>query len=211
MNKNVLLIRHGESTKNIQDLFGDENSNFQLTEKGKLDSTELANFIKETAVQLNQGFVIFTSPDSRSMMTAEIVCEILGCNFIIKETLLPIKAGKLSGISENEASKLYPELMRLKTSFRKGELNGYEISYPDGENVSEFQDRIIADFLNILSHPKELIFILSHQSVITAILSFCKSIMKNENYYYYFKLSLCGKSKVTINNSNYSIGYIDRK
>lgn len=209
MARRIILIRHSESTKNTQDVFGDENAVFELTEQGKVDSMKLAKRISEISNDSKKKIMLFTSPDIRSLRTTEIISKELGCAFKVKDTLLPIKAGKLSGISEYEAYNLYPKLMKQKQSFRAGNLNGYEIAYPDGENVAEFQSRVLKDFENIISLSNELLFLITHQSVITAILSSCKAKMNNAKYYYYFKIKLCSFSQITISNSNCCIDYVN--
>ncbi len=211
MIKEVILIRHSESLKNIRDLFGDEKTSFNITKKGKIDSIALAGKIQHFLGKNNTNHLtLLTSPDLRSFETTKIVSETLGCEFNVIDTLLPIKAGELSGISENEAKILYPELMKRKQLFRDGILNGYEISYPGGEDVRQFQERIMVDFFRIINLQKSLFCIISHQSVITAILSFFNAKINNIHYYYYYKLDLCGLSKITINDDYCQINFVNQ-
>ena len=210
MIKNIFLIRHVESTKNLNDLFGDDNSIYELTEKGESDSIKLTNNIKCILESSNNDFQFLSSPDMRSFATTRIITKIIGCDYKIVNSLIPIKAGKLSGISEEQADKLFPELMNQKRSFREGKISGYHISYPDGENVYQFQNRILEDFNNIISQSYKTFFIVTHQSIITSILSYFQSKMNNQVYYYYYKLDLGSISKVTINEVKYEIEYVNR-
>ena len=209
MNKQIYFIRHGESTKNINDLFGDEKCSFELTDKGIAESKRIVERLKAIINESKKDFKLFTSPDLRSTMTTDIISNLLNCNYEVINSMLPIKAGKLSGISEEEAINTYPKIMIHKKKFREGSLCGYNISYPEGENVKQFQNRVLEDFNQIANQSCKIIFIISHQSVITAILSFIKAQLEKRDFYYYWKIDLLSISKVTAKASIYDIEYIN--
>ena len=209
MNREIYLIRHGESTKNVNNLFGDENAIFSLTEKGVADTKTLANNIASIISKNSNPYDFYSSPDIRSTTTANILTVPLSADFQIIHSLQPICAGKLSGISEEKADIDYPELMRTKKLYREGKLDGYLISYPNGESVKDFQDRVVSDFKNILSINSNDLFLVTHQSVITALLSFFYSELKGYKYYYYFKLDLSSLTKVLITDNKFNIMQIN--
>ena len=208
MKKHVLFARHAESYKNVDNLFGDKRINQKLTEKGLSDSVMLANRIASLICFEHQAFNIISSPDLRSLMTTRIIANKNNCRYRTVKSLLPINAGYLSGISEEDAIVMYPELMLKKDKFKKGLISGYEISYPGGESVISFQNRVIFDFKKILDLPESLLIIVTHQSVITAILSYLKSMNSNADYYYY-KIDLCSISSAYVDNAFATISYVN--
>ena len=209
INREIYLVRHSESTKNVNNLFGDESAMFGLTEKGVADTEILANKIASIVSKNFNSYNFYSSPDIRSTATANILTTLLNNEFQIINSLLPIHAGILSGINEEKADIDYPELMRKKKLFRDGKLDGYAISYPNGENVKDFQDRVISDFKNILAINSNNLFIVTHQSVITALLSFFYSELKGYKYYYYFKLDLSSLTKILITDNKFNIVQIN--
>ncbi|NPD86999.1 histidine phosphatase family protein [Lentimicrobium sp. L6] len=210
MKKKIYLIRHSESTKNIQDVFGDEKAHFELTSKGKQTIARLAGYLKKEFNDLSKETLFLTSPDLRSLDTTKILTALVNCNFEIIQTLKPIKAGELSGISEDEAKVKYSKLMKNKALYRKRKLSGYEISYPKGEDVRTFQNRVIKDFNLILNKDYNRFFIITHQSIITAILSYIKSNNANVDFYYFYQLDLCGISSIDCEVGRYDIKYTNR-
>ena len=205
MNREIYIIRHGESTKNVNNLFGDESMMFNLTPKGVSDTKRLATKIASTILKASNSYSFFSSPDVRSTATANILTTTLNTNFKIINSLLPIYAGKLKGMSEDKAEIYYPKLMKAKKLYREGKLDGYLISYPNGESVIEFQDRVVLDFKNILSISSNDLFLITHQSVITALLNFFYSTLDGYNYYYYFKLDLSSLTKILITDNKINV------
>lgn len=196
MNREIFLIRHSESMKNVNGLFGDDKIICNLTEKGISDTIILANTIKSIVCENSNPYFFYSSPDDRTTTTTNILTTLLNTNFKIIHSLVPINAGALSGMSEEKAIIDYPDLIKKIKLYREEKINGYSISYPNGENVKDFQERIVNDFLNVLSENSKNFFLITHQSVITALLSFFYSELNGYNYYYYFKLALSSLTKI---------------
>ena len=86
MNREIYLIRHSESTKNVNNLFGDENATFSLTEKGVADSRILANKIALIVSENSNQYNFYYRP---------------GSLVFIQENLSSLNAGIIPAVSRN--------------------------------------------------------------------------------------------------------------
>src|SRR5207247_989064 len=111
----------------------------------------------------------------------------------------PIDSGSLSGLTESEAAQIYPEVMEKKERYRNGRLNGFDLEYPGGERVKDFQERVMSTLFDVIcQRAYDQYCVVGHQSTITAILSFFKSENNNNPFYYYFKLDFCSISTIKV-------------
>jgi isoleucyl-tRNA synthetase len=84
----IILLRHGESEKNIKDIFDSSNENFSLTAKGKKQAQEAAGKLKN--IKINR---IYSSPVLRAFQTAEAVAKKKGLAVEKADELAEIKSG----------------------------------------------------------------------------------------------------------------------
>jgi broad specificity phosphatase PhoE len=198
--KEVFLIRHAESIKNLANCFGDPQAQFSLTAKGIEQTKQLAVVLGNVLNDYNkERTLIVSNQESRADQTAHSLKSQLNLPLITSAELNPIDSGDLSGISESEARCLYPEIMQKKEAYRKGIVDGYELRYPGGESVDHFQERIINAFFSVINNRVYDIFLyIGHQSTITAILSFFMNQAARNRFYHYIKLDLCGISKINV-------------
>lgn len=210
--KIVLLIRHSESIKNVDNRFGDPEKKYKLTLKGEYQSKQIAQILlKKLKNYHSNEFLLVAGSENRSFFSAKIISSLLKIDLKIINKLNPIFSGDLKGLTESKAKELYPGLMYKKYLYRLGKINGFEIKYPNGENVETFQKRIIASFHQCLNnHIKKYYIFISHQSTISAILSYYKSLHENRYFYYYFKLDPCYTSQITFfSRQKFKINYIN--
>ncbi len=207
--KVVFLIRHAESMKNLSDRFGDPRQHFMLTDAGINETDELGKqLFSEFLPGVKDRVLIVCNREARAHHTAEILSKQLNLPLIAVNGLDPIDSGLLSGVTESDARDLYPEIMKKKESYRTGELDGYELEYPGGDRVADFQGRVMKSFFSVVSQEAfEIFWIVGHQSTITAILSFFANQNEQKKFYHYFKLDFCGISKLSLDGSG--LGRID--
>jgi broad specificity phosphatase PhoE len=169
----LLLIRHTESEKNINNQFSSENDDEKLTLKGKRESLYLSYQIKEF-MDLHKLSCknIYSANSARSRGTSKIIAKELNLNLCFEDALRSTKPGILSGKSEEEAKKSNPEYMQQYYLFRKGLFNVYNFNVPDNkEPKKRFEKRVLGCLTNILLDKSESIkIIIAHRSSITSIL-----------------------------------------
>lgn len=177
--KNIYLLRHTESEKNLKIAFGDIKNPFSLTDKGQTHAMNIGVHINENIAN-NESIAIFNSSSRRAIETAQIIANVLkiGCNTV---DLFSVNSGNFGGKTYEEQALLFPEFNEKEKKYCNGLLSGLELIYPNGESMVDFQNRIIAKFENIVTNSnKNNIFVVCHQSVIGAILNKYKRMKRFE-------------------------------
>lgn len=148
--KTIYFIRHGETTGDIENLYGGDYDD-HLTEKGQEEARALGEKLREKNIQ-----VIFTSPLLRAQETAAI---------LNSHHEVPVKVdsklkerdwyGELTGMNKDVAKEKFPDLVAL-LSDRKNTL-------PRGESYDDFVERTSESLREICADEKyERIAVVSH-------------------------------------------------
>ena len=156
-NNRYLILRHGESESNLQNLLVSEISNaknFHLTEKGKEEIKRAAEKLKKEKVDL-----IFSSDLERCKETAEIVGKYLNIKPKFDKRLREIKGGELE-------NKPLEEVFAFWKSFEER----FKKRPKGGENYNDVKKRMI-NFIESLEkkYSQKTILIISHQRPLTML------------------------------------------
>ena len=100
-----VFLRHGESVGNAEERFQGQ-SDFPLTEAGREQARALADRWLREGMRFD---LALTSPLSRARETAEIVAGKLNVPLEANSIWMERDAGGVSGLTREEASKLFPE------------------------------------------------------------------------------------------------------
>lgn len=113
---------------------------------------------------------IISSDLKRAMQTANIINEELKLPIEYTEKLREMNNGKIAGMLNEEAERLYPGLY-----FNTLEINE---KYPGGESPLEFYNRIKSNFEEIINENKEFdnILLVTHSGVINIIYHIVKEL-----------------------------------
>jgi broad specificity phosphatase PhoE len=131
----VHWVRHGENLANVSGQFSNRKIDFDLTEKGAAQATQVAEFLAQE--NLGSG-PVFASPMRRAVQTGEIIAGRLGRSVEILEDLREVDLGDLEGRSDADAVDLYWDVL---TSWRQGDRAR---TFPGGENHLSMAARIQA-------------------------------------------------------------------
>ena len=101
----AILMRHGEAENNVTHVLAGRRLQYHLTEKGKVQVSDVAEKLKEVPID-----AIYASPITRAMETSQIVAEKLGIDYRIDERLTETEMGSLTGMYTNDVSKKYGNL-----------------------------------------------------------------------------------------------------
>lgn len=153
----IYLIRHGQTTGDVEDRYGGD-YNDDLTNKGKLQAQELANKLNNSGIQ-----ILFCSPMKRTQQTAKILKSNLHCEITTIENLKERnKNGILTGMTKNEATTKYSELVE--------QLKNYRNTIQGAESQDDFVERIKKAFAEATSSDNySTIGIVTHGGPIWAI------------------------------------------
>lgn len=153
----ILLIRHGETTGDIEDRWGGSYDD-HLTDRGRDQLKETAEKIAGEGIE-----IIFHSTLIRARESAEIIRDVIGCPILPFKGLEERHYGVLTGLTKKEALEKYPEVVELQ----KNPLN----TNPDGESFEDFNNRVVTAFTEIIKQPYDTIAILGHGGSLKRILS----------------------------------------
>ncbi len=153
----IFLIRHGESTSDIEDRYGGHYDD-HLTAGGMKQAQAVAKKLADTGIK-----IIFSSPFYRARETAEIISKNLKCRMkIIGDIKERNRYAHLAGMKKSVAAKKHPEHVKR--------LKDHTYGVEGGENYDIFKKRIEKTFEKLTSEPYDVIAIVTHGGPIGCIL-----------------------------------------
>ncbi len=159
--KTILLVRHGQSTTNVQKVFTGQ-LNAALTPMGTEQAERMAQYVAQYPVEK-----VYASSLQRAVDTAAPICRLLGCPLETSADFWEINAGAWQGLSFEEVAARYPDSYALwRQDFGK--------AHPDGgESCKDIYDRVVKAFLRIVEDtPEKVVCIVSHAIPIRMIESY---------------------------------------
>jgi broad specificity phosphatase PhoE len=191
----VVLIRHGERRSDEHRRFGFD---ADVTDRGRREFNYVGRTLRQLLDEAGTGTAfIYSSPQLKNEaedLRSQIVRESSGlmAEIIVDSRLQPIDVGVFRGLSEIEAQNRYPGTYRDLQEYRLSYLDGYNLRFPDGEGVYEFDRRIMDVFCEILAdlagcnrftrqefllsvQSRSVVFF-GHTSTLTAILNMLRSL-----------------------------------
>mgnify|MGYP006305536605 CR=1 FL=1 len=148
----LLLIRHGETTGDIEDRYGGTYDD-HLTERGREQLQQTAQNLKGQVVDM-----IFHSPLRRAAESAEIISQHINAPMTEVAGLKERSHGVLGGLTKAEALEQYPDAVAAY----KNPMN----TDPGGEAWDDFKARVVNVFEEIIATSEaaghQTIIILAH-------------------------------------------------
>lgn len=152
----IYLIRHGESSSDIEDRYGGAYDD-HLTPVGRSQAKELVVKLADKNIE-----VIFSSPLLRAKETADILKQMLGCDLKIAENLKERnRYGFLSGMKKSDA--------RLKHTEEVETAKDYKNSIKGAETYEDFKKRVVIAFDELSNAKFDSIVIVAHAGPISCI------------------------------------------
>lgn len=153
----IYLIRHGETTGDLEDRYGGSYDD-HLTSRGQEQLADTAQKLQDTDIE-----IIFHSPLIRAVESAHIIQATLGCPLTEVNGLKERHYGILTGLTKQAALDTYPEAVEA----HKDPMN----TDPEGESYADFDARVVAAFTEITAKPHNTIAILAHGGSLKRILA----------------------------------------
>lgn len=173
MSKRLLFIRHGQTATNTEDRIHVKGSIEKLDVTGKAQSEKLV----EVCVQ-NNIEAIFTSPEERTMQTAQIIATDLSINEI--ETL--------EGLGERNwgewGGKTWQEVQDVLDKMSLEER--YKFIPPKGESWEHMENRLRNALSYILEQDYRNIAIVTHGGALRGLMPILKNAPKESSFQYNF-------------------------
>jgi len=135
----IYLIRHGQTTGDIEDRYGGAYDD-ELSNEGLIQAHNLADKLSNSGIQ-----ILFCSPLTRAQQTAKILKSKLNCEIkTVKDLKERNKNGILTGMTRKEAQIKYPKLVE--------ELKDYRSQILGAESQEDFTKRIKKVFTEIINN-----------------------------------------------------------
>lgn len=160
MTTKIILVRHGETTWNIEGRFqGQEDT--PLSERGLKQGHMLAEGLRNVPID-----VCISSPLQRSYMTCKFCADLHNLPVATDERLLEINHGSWEQMLAKDIAKTFPE------EFELWHTQPHLVTMPDGgENLEDVRKRVRACFDEIVQTYKDkVILVAAHDAVNKAII-----------------------------------------
>ncbi|MDB5264494.1 MAG: histidine phosphatase family protein [Parcubacteria group bacterium] len=152
----ILLIRHGETTGDLEDRYGGIYDD-HLTELGQQQLHETAQQL--VGVQVDR---LYTSTLIRAQESAKILNEVLKTEIELVDGLRERDYGVLGGLTKEEAIEKYPDAVEK----HKDPAN----TDPEGESLTNFTERVLSTFKSLAQQGGEIVVMVSHGGPIKTIM-----------------------------------------
>jgi broad specificity phosphatase PhoE len=147
-NTKIWFIRHGESFKNINEIYGDSGQN--LTEKGKLQCEEIVVKILSENLDKSRTLIIWHN-SAPIIEELNIIKSKLDYGYILDDSIKGIYLGVANGISQEDLKTQYPDDALMLIRWQKKEIPASEFKISKMESPQNFFCRII----NFISSCKD--------------------------------------------------------
>ena len=154
----LYLLRHGENKANLTKEFSYKLIDYPLTEKGRLQAHQTAQFLQGKDIQ-----AIYSSPLKRACQTAEIIGETLNLSPTVSEAFRELNVGDLE--KSPPTMETWNAYKTIITAWFKGNRNA---SFPNGENYHQTWSRYQQGlFEAVQTHPDQRLLIVGHGGIFT--------------------------------------------
>jgi 2,3-bisphosphoglycerate-dependent phosphoglycerate mutase len=156
-------MRHGQAESNVNRVLAGRHLESHLTEIGRqqvVDSTR--QLMKNIAIEK-----VYASPVTRTMETAQIVCKILGINYVVDERLHETEMGRLVGMNYEEVTTKYGDVLTRFYSEYDPVLESFGV-----ESFASIKHRIVSLLDDVLQkHEANNVLMVTHLDPIKAALA----------------------------------------
>ena len=149
----IILARHGETDWNVKEIFRGR-TDIILEETGLKQAEALAQYLQDTTIE-----VIYSSPLSRALQTAEAVARSHQMAVTMVPALIDINYGEWQGLNSYEVKDRYQAL------YDKWLKNPRRVKFPGGESLSDVKKRAVRVVNQIVKAHSGTVVMVSHRVV----------------------------------------------
>jgi broad specificity phosphatase PhoE len=174
----LYCVRHGESTYNLEGRVQGQ-SEVPLSERGRAQAEAVANHLATYDIE-----VIYTSPLTRAMQTAEPIAAACHLQLTVVDALKEIDVGVLQEVLHAEMAERYPE---ETARWRSGDPD-YRL--PEGESRRDLMLRGGAAFEEILAAGGSRVVVVSHGLLLASAFKVLLGLPADRNPFELFNASI---------------------
>ncbi len=158
----VIIIRHAESIANTQGIYQGQSFDTDLSELGKKQAEALSNALKDFGIAR-----IITSPLKRTLQTAQIIGEELGCRIELSNKIIETNHRVWEGKHKDWVRKNFPDIYRLWQE------KSSQTIFPQGEAFEDTIQRTLG-FLENTNFERNTL-VVTHDNIIRVMISLIKN------------------------------------
>jgi len=155
----LLLVRHGETKENSTGRFWGR-TDVELSDVGLRQAERLCDRLASEDIS-----IVYSSDLRRALQTAKVITSRHELTVIACHELREIDFGSVEGLTYEEISRKYPDL--VKSWF------GWDLSFrfPDGESIADLNNRVSWFLHRLEEHAKEeTIVVTAHSGVLRLLI-----------------------------------------
>ena len=151
--RQIILIRHGETKWNVEEIFRGR-ADIELNETGMKQAKLLSEYLSEVKID-----AIYSSPLKRALKTAETVANYHKLDVGIAPGLIDFNYGKWQGLPHGEVKDKYKEL------YAQWIKNPHLVRMPDGESLDDVKERAMGVVNSVIAKCEGTAALVSHRVV----------------------------------------------
>jgi broad specificity phosphatase PhoE len=156
----LILARHGQTMWNVEKVFRGR-ADVSLDEVGTKQAELLGKYLSNWELE-----AIYSSPVKRALDTANIIVSYQKVTVRIAEGLTDFDFGEWQSLSEQEVSRLYPDLLN------EWHNHPNKVRMPRGESLEDVRKRAIEVVNEVLSKYQGTIALVSHRVVLKVLICY---------------------------------------
>jgi broad specificity phosphatase PhoE len=158
----IILVRHAESEKNIQDYHGhSEVLDHPLTAPGLVAAQKFGLMLRERVALAG----VFSSGSLSPTQTADAIAKPHGITAQVRQGLHAVDMGILSGLTDAQVAQQYPEFHEELRRFQAGLLHPKDMTIPGREEFSVFAMRVFQELCHLKNQCLPLLVVGHHSSL----------------------------------------------
>jgi broad specificity phosphatase PhoE len=174
----LILVRHGETEWNIQEVFRGR-IDVELNETGLKQAELLAKYLSNTKID-----AIYSSPLRRALKTAKIIASHRRLKVEIAPGLTDFDFGKWQGLPHQEVK------LRYKKLYAQWLKNPHLARMPDGESLNDVRERALGVVKEAVARHEGTVVFVSHRVVNKVLI--CALLGLDNSHFWDIRQDVCG-------------------
>jgi broad specificity phosphatase PhoE len=185
----IILVRHGETEWNVQEVFRGR-IDVELNQTGIKQAELLAEHLSHLKLD-----AIYSSPLKRAVKTAEIIAHYHKIDVEIAPGLIDCDFGQWQGLRLQEVKdrykKLYAEWLK----------NPHQVKMPDGESLNGVRKRALRVVNEVIAKHDGIVVLVAHRVVNKVLI--CALLGLGNSHFWNIRQDNCGMTTFTYENKRF--------
>ena len=174
----IILVRHGETEWNIEEVFRGR-IDIELNETGMKQAELLAEYLSHVKID-----AVYSSPLKRALKTAEIIASYHKLDIEITPGLIDFDYGKWQGLAHQQVKDKYKEL------YAEWINSPDQVKMLTGESLSDVRERAMGVVSDVIAKYEGSVALVSHRVVNKVLV--CALLGLGNSHFWNIRLDTCG-------------------